>query len=252
VSGTWHAGYLVVGLAQLILAISFVLTMSMWKKQKPLNNNIINYNIIGMASEKETDNKTVYNSSLSRTLKHSPSWLSALLFFVYAGVELSLGHWAYTLLTESRGIRPEIAGLWVGCYWGAFTIGRILAGFLSRHIQSMKLLKEGLFLGLVGSLLLWWSPEQWVTFLAITITGFAIAPIFPALVSSTSYRVGKEHTSNTIGIQIAAAGLGAALLPGLAGILASNISLEVIPVFLVVLLLLFFILNRVTIYIHNI
>jgi fucose permease len=36
-------------------------------------------------------------------------------------------------------------------------------------------------------------------------------------------------------MQMAAAGLGGALLPGLAGVLARNISLETIPWFLVVL-----------------
>jgi ABC-type proline/glycine betaine transport system permease subunit len=56
------------------------------------------------------------------------------------------------------------------------------------------------------------------------------------MVSGTRDRVGAQHAANTIGIQIAAAGLGGALLPGLAGILARQISLEVIPVYLAVLI----------------
>ena len=58
------------------------------------------------------------------------------------------------------------------------------------------------------------------------------------LVSGTSARVGARYAANTIGIQIASAGLGGALIPAFAGVLARRVSLEVIPVFLVILLVL--------------
>jgi fucose permease len=49
--------------------------------------------------------------------------------------------------------------------------------------------------------------------------------------------VGQRHAGNTIGIQISAAGLGGALLPALAGVLAARISLETIPLMLSISLL---------------
>ncbi len=243
---TWRTGYIVVGLAQIILAIIFLLTISIWEKQRNIKENNKRF-----TNKRKFDNKTFSKVSLTQTLKHYPTWLSIGLFFIYTGIELSLGHWAYTLFTESRGITPELAGLWVGGYWGSFTIGRILAGFLSFRIRSKKLVEMGVLLGLGGSLLLCLNLRHWLSFLGITLAGIAIAPIFPALVSSTSYRVGKDHVSNTIGMQIAAAGLGGALLPGLAGVLARNIFLEIIPTFIVFLFLLFFVLHRVTMYIRT-
>ncbi len=237
--GTWRIGYLVVGVAQLILAVSFLVTAPMWKKRETISLDITEVKPGNLVPD--------LKPSLWQTLKNSKSWLSAALFFIYTGVELSLGHWAYTLLTESRGIAPEIAGLWAGSYWATFTVGRILAGFLSRNISSRKLVGWGLMLSLIGALLIWWSPNQGIALFGVVLTGFAIAPIFPGMVSSTSYRVGPEHTSNTIGMQIAAAGLGGAVLPGLAGVLARNLSLEVIPVFLVVTITLLFILHTLPI-----
>jgi len=242
--GTWRIGYVVVGVAQLLLAVSFILTASMWKSRKTIKENTCS----AISKTQESDAGDT-SPTLGQTLKHSPSWLSACLFFIYTGIELSLGHWAYTILTESRGIAPQIAGLWAGSYWGTFTLGRILAGFLSHRIESRKLVNAGLFLALIGTLLFWWSPVQGVALLGVVLTGFAVAPIFPGMVSGTSYRVGLAHTANTIGMQIAAAGLGAAVLPGLAGVLARNISLEVIPVFLVVLVTLLLILQKVPTYI---
>ena len=49
--------------------------------------------------------------------------------------------------------------------------------------------------------------------------------------------MGPRHAANTIGIQISAGSLGGAVLPALAGFLAQQISLEIIPVLLVVSLL---------------
>ena len=48
------------------------------------------------------------------------------LFFLYTGVELGLGLWIYSLLTESRGVAQEVAGIVTGGYWAMFTVGRIL------------------------------------------------------------------------------------------------------------------------------
>ena len=70
--------------------------------------------------------------------------------------------------------------------------------------------------------------------------GFAIAPIFPGLVSSTTSRVGFRHQANTIGMQIAAAGLGVAVVPSIAGVLARIFGLEVIPLYLLSTLALLF------------
>jgi fucose permease len=67
------------------------------------------------------------------------------------------------------------------------------------------------------------------------VAGFAIAPIFPGLVSGTEERVTARHAANTIGMQIGAAGLSGAVIPGLAGVLAQRISLEVIPPYLFLL-----------------
>ena len=225
-TGSWRTGYIVVGAAQLILALIFLLTISLWGDRPEEARQ---------KASRQKKESGVTRPALMETLKYLPAWISIGLFFVYTGIEFSFGHWTYSLLTESRGINPEIAGFLAGGYWAFFTIGRILAGFLAYRINSMSLFRGGILLGLTGSLLLALDMGQWVSFLGVALAGMAIAPIFPALVSSTSYRVGEEHTTNTIGMQMAAAGLGGSFLPGLAGVLARNISLETIPWFLVVL-----------------
>lgn len=219
----WRLGYLVVGAAQLALAACFALTMHLWRRQD------------APAAAGEDRRLTDYDTPLVETLRRPAVWLSMLLFFVYVGAEITLGSWAYTLLTESRGIAPKAAGLWAGSYWGTFTLGRILAGLYTRRVGVHALILGSLAFALAGAGLLWWNPSEAVSLLGVALTGFAIAPIFPGLVSGTSGRVGARHSANTIGMQIGASGLGGAALPGLAGILARRISLEAIPVYLVIL-----------------
>ncbi|MBI5953264.1 MAG: MFS transporter [Chloroflexi bacterium] len=216
---SWRWGYRNVGAAQIVLALCFVLTISMWRQTSD-------------HPEQENSRITDYKTPLTETLRHPMIWMSLLLFFIYTGVEVSFGSWTYSLLTLSRGVPTEVAGLWSGSYWATFTLGRFLAGILTRRFGIKKLLVTGQLAALSGAILLWWNPFPTASIIAVSIIGFALAPIFPGLVSTTSSRVGEHHAANTIGMQISAAGLGGAVIPGLAGVLAQNISLEAIPVYL--------------------
>jgi fucose permease len=178
-----------------------------------------------------------YHTSLWETLLRVVTWISILMFLLYTGAEFTLGNWTYTLFTEGRGVSPQLAGLWAGGFWATFTIGRVLAGAYAHRIRLKTMMYGALVLALVGAILFWWNPTPLVGVAGVFVVAFAMAPIFPGLVSSTSQRVGQRHAGNTIGIQISAAGLGGALLPALAGILAARISLETIPVLLFVALL---------------
>jgi fucose permease len=166
---------------------------------------------------------------MGETLRQPHVWLSVALFFLYVGAEASLGTWTYTLLTESRGVDPTAAGFWAGSYWGTFTIGRIVAGLFAKRIGVNRLVTGGLVGAIAGTLLLVWNPSEAINLLAVTLIGFSIAPIFPAMMSGTSMRVGDHFAANAIGMQMAATGLGTAIIPGLMGVFARRVSLEIIP-----------------------
>lgn len=217
---SWRFGYRAVGSAQLLLAASFLITIKMWRD--------------GGAPHDPGQERHLmeYRTPFSETLRQPVVWLNLLLFLLYTGAEASFGSWTYSLLTLSRDVPVSVAGLWAGSYWATFTLGRIMAGFLTRRLGNANLLRGGFLLALSGSVLLWWNPFPQASIVAVAAIGFAIAPIFPGLVSATRTSVGEHHAANTIGMQIAAAGLGAAVVPSLAGVLAQNFSLEAIPVYL--------------------
>jgi fucose permease len=221
---TWRVGYAVVGTVQLVLALCFVLTLPMWQDQAHA------------AAPGEPRRLTDYKTPWLETLRRPRIWLSLLLFFIYTGVEVTLGAWTYSLLTQSRGIPPETAGFVAGSYWATFTIGRIVAGLYAGRVGVNALVRGGTLVALAGTILLWQNPINGSSVLAVAIIGFAIAPIFPAMVSGTSARVGRRYAANTIGMQMGAASLGAAGVPSFVGVLARHTSLEIVPPFLVLAL----------------
>lgn len=215
---TWRFGYWVVGSFQIALAACFVLTLAMWsQKNAPSGSE---------AQKRLTD----YRTPVGQTLQQPQVWLSVVLFFLYVGAEGSLGTWTYTLLTESRGVDRTLAGFFAGSYWFTFTIGRVAAGMVARRVGVNRLVLGGLVGALLGAGLLTWNPSEVANVLAVAIIGLSIAPIFPAMMSGTRTRVGDRYAANTIGMQMAATGLGTAVIPSLMGVLARQVSLEVIPV----------------------
>jgi fucose permease len=229
---SWRVGYITVGSFQLLLAACFALTMPMWNGRQ------------GPAAADEPKKLTDYATPISETLRQPRVWLSFALFFFYVGSEFTLGTWTYTLLTESRGIDPAAAGLWAGSYWATFTLGRVIAGLFAKRLGVDTLNQGSILLSILGSLLLLWNPAPFANLLAVALIGFAVAPVFPALTSGTSRRVGDRFAANTIGLQMVATGLGGATISALVGVLARRTSLEIIPVCLLVLFVLLFGLYR--------
>jgi fucose permease len=231
---SWRVGYRVVGGFQLLLATCFALTLSLWTRRP------------AAAGSGETKLLTDYRTPMLQTMRQPRVWLSVLLFLMYCGAEVSFGTWTYSLLTESRGIDPSVAGLFTGSYWGMFTIGRVLAGLYARRAGVHLLVQGSIVAALLGTTLLIWNPSQTANLVAVGLIGLAIAPIFPALMSGTARRVGVQHAGNTIGTQMAAAGLGTVVIPSLLGILARRLSLEIIPICLVAVFVGLFGLYRLT------
>ena len=243
-TGQWQPGYRVVAVAQLVLAAGFLVTRRLWEREGPRADAPDDGRTregVADAPDAAAGEATIWQSAV-----HLRSLAGMLLFFTYVGAELGLGVWAYTLLTESRGVEPTIAGIVTGGYWASFTVGRILAGILGSRIGLQRLVGWAIGLAAVSMAVVWADLGAGPTVAGIAVTGFLIAPVFPGLMSDTRNRVEERHLSNTIGMQIAGAGLGGAALPALAGVGARVFGLEAIPVFLFAFLVVLLVLYALT------
>ena len=92
VLGTGHAwrwAYVVVGTAQLLLALAFHATHGRWLEAGGPGSG----RVLSVEAARSRD-----------TLARPIVWLGMLTFFVYTGVEIVTAQWSYSLLTLGRGV----------------------------------------------------------------------------------------------------------------------------------------------------
>jgi fucose permease len=232
---SWRWGYVFVVALEAVLVVSFIATRGQWQTSA------------GTAPVEADVLPPVQASSLD-SLKMPLVWLGIFMFMLHTGVEFVAGQWSYTLFTEGRSIAPTVASLWTSVYWGSLTVSRLILGSVTDRIGVDRMLRLCILGIAAGSGLLWWNVTPWVSFLGLSVIGFGVALLFPSMISSTPRWMGAAHAANAIGFQVAAGSAGITILPGLAGILAERLGLEIIGPLLVataiMLLLLFEVLVR--------
>ena len=224
-AGSWRAGYASMALILLGMCLLFTATRGYWQDND---------------SDQEAST-TVVPATIAATLAHRAVWLQIALFFVYTGLEVTVGQWSFTLLTESRGISLETAGLWVTGYWASIGLGRVLSGFIVERLGSDRLTRASTVVALIGTTLVVVSGSGPLTLAGLVLTGLALAPIYPCMMTRTPERIGKSFAAHAIGFQVSAAMIGAAVLPAGSGLLArltlENVALAAMAMAFVLLLL---------------
>jgi fucose permease len=233
--GGWRLGYGVVAGLLAAMATLFAFTLSLWNAPPPEDT--------GDALPHGTH--LPGDAGMLETVVRPAVWMQVLLFFVYAGAEVTAGQWLFTLLTESRGVTPASAGTIVGMYWASLTFGRIVFGQLATRFAPRAILRFATFLAPLAALLIAKAPVPVLSAAGAVLLGFALAPIFPLLISATPTRVGQRYAAQSIGFQISAATIGVAVLPGIAGVLARDRGLETVPMYLIGITLLLLVLHEV-------
>jgi len=215
----WSVGYQIHAGIQIVLALLFFATASLWLISLKAEHQ-------QEAPQHEADN---HATSMKESLGSLRVWLSMAMFFFYTGLEFSVGLWTFSLLTDVRGISTPQAGLWVSLYWGMFTVGRIVMGIVANRFSHNQLMAFSFILAGSGTILYALGTGPSANLIALISIGFAYAPMYPAMVSGTLKRVGAKHFNNAMGMQVTAASLGIAILPGTIGLVASQFSLTILP-----------------------
>ena len=221
--GPWRWGYALAAVAQALLGAVFLFTRRAWDTSHEGAEPDFAASAPGSGA-----GLTHAPSSYRETLSRGKVWLGILAFLVYTGMECSVAQWGYTLLTDGRGLMAGKAALWISVYWGAFLGGRVLAGLLPLGNRSELLLRMCPLAILAGAGFAATGGSGPVTLAGLAIMGLAFAPVYPAMVSITPARLGFRDSANAMGFQVAAATVGMALIPGLIGIAAERLGVEMI------------------------
>lgn len=232
---SWRTGYAAVGVAQLLLALCFAATRGRWSAPADAAPG---GSAAGPAAPRAPAD-AASRTPLRDTLRLPATWLGGAFFFVYTGAEATTGVWTFSMLTQARGVPVAEAGTWVTAFWAGLMLGRFGFGVIAERAPVTPLLRLALLAIVAGAALLALDLGALATAGALVVCGLAMAPIFPSLTASTAARVGARHTGNAVGVQIAAATLGASMLPAATGVVVARLGLEAVgPVVLAAALVL--------------
>jgi fucose permease len=208
----YGVGYLVVAGVMASLAVVFLVTGPQW----------------GRASA--TAEAVGVRVEVGAAIRHPYVLLHMAVFFVYTGLEIALSQWAFTVLTELRGVAPGPAGVAVGAYWGSIGLGRIVFGLIADRIGIDRLLRYCLLAAAAGMALFAVPLSPGAAYAGLALAGIGLAPVFPCLMTRTPQRLGTALSAHAVGFQVGAAMIGAAAIPGALGLIASGVGLTAIPV----------------------
>lgn len=209
--GSWRAGYATVGSLLLLLTGLFFYTRKLWNTPGETTD---------ATSEPEASMDTF------DALKHAGVWAHIALFFIYTGLEVTVGQWSFTVMTEARGMSKETAGMWVTIYWASIATGRVVFGFIIEWLGIDLLLRLSMLAAVIGTG--WFAANLPFPAGALALTGLGLASIYPCLMTRTPQRLGRARAAHAIGFQVSAAMVGAAALPSACGWLAQSRGLEAV------------------------
>ncbi len=237
----WRWGYATLAMIQAVTAAAFVMTLPMWRREPASGTTPGSAGVPAGPSPSATENADEdvrARSSLAgprEALRHPIVRLHILIYFIYAGIEVTAGQWLFSLLLESRSISPKLCGIAVTVYWASLTAGRIIFGQAAASFSAGSIVRLATLLAPVAAgLLCIRAGGAAMAFAAAALLGFSLAPIYPMLISLTPTRVGKRFATQAVGFQVSAATVGIAVLPSIAGGLVGTVGMEVVPWFLLV------------------
>lgn len=225
--GSWRLGYELVGGILLAMTVLFFVTRERWNDPPKPADGAVNQIV-----------------TMKMALQEPMVWLQIVIFFLYVGLEFTVGQWSFTLLTESRGVRPEVAGILAGSYYGAIGVGRVIAGAIAARVGLKRLLRGTMLIALIGVLLFAYGKPVELGSAGLVMIGLGLAPIFPCLMTMTPERLGAGYATHAVGFQVSSGMLGAALLPGIAGLFAEKLGLEVVTQFAIGLATMLFVIHE--------
>lgn len=209
---SWMKGYRTVGLMQLVLTAVLVLSLPLWSKGK----------------EREEATAGVPLSPGKALVIPGVIWICGALFF-YCTLEQTTALWAGSYLVFHGGFTPQRAAELSSLYFLGITAGRGLAGFLSFRLGDIQMIRLGEGILLVGVIALL-IPGAALP--GLLLTGLGSAPLFPCIIHTTPRLFGAGRSQGIIGVEMAAAYVGTCLMPPLFGLLAQNISVALLPWYL--------------------
>ena len=243
----WPAGYQYIAVIQIVLTLVLFISLPLWKNNnkgaEPHHNqsNDKSHN----QSHNQPHNLTEVKQQSSVILSYAevlriPGAKNILImFFCYCALEQTAGLWASSYMVLHGGVSRVVAAGWASLFYVGITVGRFVSGFLTMRFNDATMIRIGQCVMLVGILVLLLPLPNHIELIAgFVIIGLGCAPVYPCIIHSTPHYFGADKSQAIVGMQMASAYIGSMVMPAIFGIIAQNVSMVLLPVYLLILLVL--------------
>ncbi len=167
--------------------------------------------------------------------------LGVILFFE-SGMEITVGGWTATYVSEELALPPERALYLLSLYWLGMTGARLAQGWLLTRVSSVTVLASSLAIAFTGALILIGARSSAAAGTGTVLAGAGFAAVFPIVLGYTADRY--AHLSGTaFSVVFVMALTGGTVLPYVTGVLGDTYglrpSLAIVPAGLVCVAVLF-------------
>lgn len=225
---SFRIGYLVLFGLQIFLFTLVLLSGPIWKSGS--NENEITNN----------QEKQMELLSIKEIFKIPGVKQIAFSFFCFCAMEQTTGLWASSYLVYNRGVTSEVATAFAALFYLGITIGRGICGFLTIKYTDKHMIKMGTFIMAMGIVILGIPGGEYLAFIGLGLIGLGSAPVFPCIIHSTPYCFGVKNSQAVIGVQMASAYTGTLIMPAFFGIISKQISINLYPFYIGILVVVMF------------
>lgn len=225
---SWNIGYFVISILQIILTAVLVFSLPKWKKQNASSED--------SANDKPLTIKQIFAIPGAKEIM--------ICFLCYSAIEQTTMLWASSYLNLAKGVDATTAASFASLFCIGITIGRGINGFIAMKLKDNQMIRMGQGIILIGVIIMLLPLNKVFSLIAFSLIGLGCAPIYPCIIHSTPEHFGEENSQAIIGVQMASAYVGSCLMSPLFGLLADNISIKLLPLYLFILLILMILMHE--------
>jgi FHS family glucose/mannose:H+ symporter-like MFS transporter len=145
----------------------------------------------------------------------------AALFFLYVGVEVSLGSWAAAYAKRLAGGGEGIATLAPMFFYGGLLAGRASAPFVLARVHEYRLVIAALILVIIANTVFVLAATQQIAFGSAALAGLGCAAIFPVYITWLSRWYGARAV-RLGSLMFSMSSLGSAAAPWFVGFVSAH------------------------------
>lgn len=232
----WNMGYRYIGIIQVILTSVLIFSLPLWKGRTEETE------VEELQTDPAENGKKVL--SVREILKISGAREVMLCFFCYCALEQTAGLWASSYLTLHKGVSSEMAAIFASLFYIGITVGRAISGFITMKLNDTQMVRLGQSIIVLGIMAMVLPGSNVLALAGLILIGLGCAPIYPCVIHSTPAHFGADKSQAIIGVQMAFAYIGILAMPPLFGVLASRISVALLPCYLFAILVVMVIMHE--------